>query len=183
MISYIVAGAIVVCLVLFVILTYNSLIRLRNQIGEAFSTMDVYFKKRFDLIPNLVNTVKGYAKHEAETLEKVIESRNSGLRSTGSEKIEDEKAISGALKGIFALAESYPDLKANENFVNLQNQLEAIETDIANSRKYYNAVVKKYNDKCMTIPSNIIAAIFHFKPETMFSVDDAAERQNVKVEF
>ena len=182
MTAYIISGA-AALIIAFVIVTYNSLIRLRNKVKEAFATMDVYLKKRFDLIPNLVSTVKGYTKHEAETLEKVIQARNSGLHSSNSEKIEDEKAISGAIKSIFALAENYPELKASENFQNLQNQLETVEVDIANSRKYYNAVVKQYNDKCQMFPSNLIALIFHFKEENMYSVDDAGERNNVKVEF
>lgn len=175
--------AVIALLVLWVILTYNGFIKLRNQCEEGFATMDVYLKKRFDLIPNLVSTVKGYAKHEAETLEKVIAARNAGSRSSIDEKIEDEKQISGAVRSIFALSESYPELKANTNFQELQSQLTAIENDIANSRKYYNAVVKQFNTKCQTIPSNIIAGIFHFKAMPMFSVDDASERQNVKVEF
>ena len=154
-----------------------------KDVNEAFSTMDVYLKKRFDLIPNLVSTVKGYAKHEAETLEKVIAARNAGGRTSIDEQVEDEAQISGALRQIFALSESYPELKANTNFQELQGQLSKIEEDIANARKYYNAVVKNFNTKCETIPSNIIAAICHFKKMPMFTVDDATERKNVKVEF
>ena len=183
MIKIIIVIAVIAVLVLWFISTYNGLIRLRNQVHEAFSTMDVYLKKRFDLIPNLVATVKGYAKHESETLEKVIQARNAGARTTTAEKIEDEQQITGALRQIFALAESYPDLKANSNFVDLQQQLKAIEEDIANSRKYYNGIVKKYNDKVMIIPSNLVAKICKFKTETMFTVDDAEERKNVKVSF
>ena len=175
--------AIVVLIVLWVILTYNSFIRIRNQSEEGFSTMDVYLKKRFDLIPNLVATVKGYAKHEAETLEKIIAARNAGTRSSVGEKIEDENQITGAIRQIFALSESYPELKANTNFQELQKQLSDVEEDIANSRKYYNAVVKKFNTKCQTVPSNIIAKIFGFKPLPMFTVDSNEERENVKVEF
>ena len=175
--------AIVVLIVLWVILTYNSFIRIRNQSEEGFSTMDVYLKKRFDLIPNLVATVKGYAKHEAETLENIIAARNAGTRSSVGEKIEDENQITGAIRQIFALSESYPELKANTNFQDLQKQLSDVEEDIANSRKYYNAVVKKFNTKCQTVPSNIIAKIFGFKPLPMFTVDSKEERENVKVEF
>lgn len=175
--------AIVVLIVLWVILTYNSFIKMKTGCEEGFATMDVYLKKRFDLIPNLVATVKGYAKHEAETLEKVIAARNAGGRTSLEDKIEDENQITGAIRQIFALSESYPDLKANTNFQELQAQLSSIEEDIANSRKYYNAVVKNYNTKCQTIPSNIIAKIFHFEKLPMFSVDDEAERKNVKVEF
>lgn len=175
--------AVIVLLVLWVIITYNGFIKLRNQFDESFATMDVYLKKRFDLIPNLVETVKGYAKHEAETLEKVIAARNAGTRNTVDEKVEDENQITGAIRQIFALGESYPELKANTNFQELQKQLSDIEEDIANSRKYYNAVVKQFNTKCQTIPSNIIAKIFGFKPLPMFTVDSTEERQNVKVEF
>lgn len=177
----IVVIVIIIAILLFVISTYNGLIRMRNQCDEAFSTMDVYLKKRFDLIPNLVATVKGYAKHEAETLEKVIAARN---QATGlAEKVESEGQITSALKSIFALAENYPDLKANESFVKLQGQLEKIETDIEQSRKYYNGCVKQYRDKRMVFPSNIIAGIFHFEDRPMFEVTEAAERENVKVEF
>jgi len=183
MIIAIVIIAIVVLLLVFFIGSWNSLVHKKNQCQEAFATMDVYLKKRFDLIPNLVSTVKGYAKHEAETLEKVIEARNAGQHGSINEKIEDEKQISGAIRQIFALSESYPDLKANTSFVELQGQLAKIEDDIANSRKYYNGCVKIYNDTCMSIPTNIVANIGHFEPLEMFVVDDAGERQNVKVEF
>lgn len=175
--------AIIVFLVICYIAAYNSFIKLRTQCEEAFSTMDVYLKKRFDLIPNLVSTVKGYAKHEAETLEKVIAARNAGTRTSINEKIQDETQISSALRQVFALGESYPELKANTNFINLQEQLGQIENDIANSRKYYNAVVKKYNTKCQTIPANIVAGISGFKKMEMFTVESSEERQNVKVEF
>lgn len=173
----------VVLLILWVIITYNGFIKLKNRCEEGFSTMDVYLKKRFDLIPNLVATVKGYAKHETETLEKVIAARNSGSRNSMEEKIQDENQISNALRQIFALSESYPDLKADANFKELQAQLTKIEEDIANSRKYYNAVVVMFNTKCEMFPSNTIASIFHFTKKPLFSVDDESERENVKVEF
>lgn len=175
--------AVAALLILWVIVTYNGFIRLRNKFDESFSTMDVYLKKRFDLVPNLVATVKGYAKHEVETLEKVIAARQSGTRSSVDEKVEDENQISTAIRQIFALSESYPELKANTNFQELQTQLADIEEDIANSRKYYNAVVKQFNTKCQTVPSNIIAKIFGFKPLPMFTIDSAEERKNVKVDL
>ena len=181
-----VAGIVVVIVVLILVWglgAYNSLIRLRLKCDESFSTMDVYLKKRFDLIPNLVATVKGYAKHEAETLEKVIAARNSGASTTPEQAIEDDNKISGALRQIFALSESYPDLKANTNFMQLMEQLKAVEEDIANSRKYYNAVVKEYNIAIMVVPKNIIANIFHFEKRNMFQVEAEEERKNVKVEF
>ena len=163
---------------------YNSFIKLKNSCEEAFSTMDVYMKKRFDLIPNLVETVKGYASHEKETLEKVMAARN-GVQSaaTVEEKMAQENVLTGTLKSLFAVAEAYPDLKANTNFLDLQNQLNLVEEDIENSRKYYNAVVKQFNTKCEVFPSNLIAGIFHFEKKPMFEVEAQEERQNVKVSF
>ena len=176
--------AIVIVLVVIAIGMYNSFIKLKNSSEEAFSTMDVYMKKRFDLIPNLVETVKGYASHEKETLEKVIAARNNLQNAaTPEEKLAGENALQGTLKTLFAVAEAYPDLKANTNFLDLQNQLQSVENDIANSRKYYNAVVKQFNTKCEMFPSNIIASIFHFEKKPMFEVDSAEERKNVEVKF
>ena len=176
--------AIVIVLVVIAIGMYNSFIKLKNSCEEAFSTMDVYMKKRFDLIPNLVETVKGYAAHEKETLEKVMAARN-GIQSaaTVEEKMAQENVLTGTLKSLFAVAEAYPDLKANTNFLDLQNQLQSVEEDIANSRKYYNAVVKQFNTKCEMFPSNIIASMFHFERKPMFEVDSAEERKNVEVKF
>ena len=175
---------IIVILVVDTIAMYNSFIKLRNNCEEAFSTMDVYMKKRFDLIPNLVETVKGYASHEKETLEKVIAARNSiQSAATVEEKMARENVLQGTLKSLFAVAEAYPDLKANTNFLDLQDQLKSVEEDIANSRKYYNAVVKQFNTKCETFPSNIVASIFHFERKPMFEVNSAEERQNVEVKF
>jgi len=179
---YIAVGAIVIIL-LWAVSSYNGLVKLRNMVREAFSTMDVYMKKRYDLIPNLVETVKGYAAHEAGTLEKVIKARNSAATATTIEgRIEGENALTGTLKSLFALAEAYPDLKANTNFMDLQGQLQTVEVDIANSRKYYNAVVRDYNTKIETFPSVIVASMFGFKQETMFEIN-SAERENVKVQF
>lgn len=177
-------AVIVIILVVDTIAMYNSFIKLRNNCEEAFSTMDVYMKKRFDLIPNLVETVKGYAAHEKETLEKVIAARNSiQSATTVEEKMARENVLQGTLKSLFAVAEAYPDLKANTNFLDLQDQLKSVEEDIANSRKYYNAVVKQFNTKCETFPSNIVASIFHFERKPMFEVNSAEERQNVEVKF
>lgn len=184
MLKWIILGIVillVVVLVLWLFATYNKFISVKNQCEEGFSTMDVYLKKRFDLIPNLVNTVKGYAKHEAETLEKVVAQRNAA--TTTEAQLESENQITGALRQIFALAENYPDLKANQNFLDLQNQLKSIEDDIANARKYYNGCVKLFNNLVEKVPSNIVASIFHFEKKQMFEVSDAAERENVKVEF
>ena len=183
MLIWIIIAIIIVLAIAFVGMN-NSFIKLKNSCEEAFSTMDVYMKKRFDLIPNLVETVKGYAAHEKETLEKVMAARN-GIQSaaTVEEKMAQENVLTGTLKSLFAVAEAYPDLKANTNFLDLQNQLQSVEEDIANSRKYYNAVVKQFNTKCEMFPSNIIASMFHFERKPMFEVDSAEERKNVEVKF
>lgn len=176
--------AIIVILAIWFIGAYNGFIKLKNKIEEAFSTMDVYLKKRWDLVPNLVNAVKGYAKHEQETLAKVTEMRTKSYESmTANEKVEAGMNLSSALSKLIATAEAYPDLKANENFVNLQNQLNQIENDIANSRKYYNGCVRQMNTKVESFPSNIIAGMFHFEKFKMYEVEEAGERENVKVEF
>lgn len=175
---------IVVLIVLYIGATYNALIRKRNSVEEAFATMDVYLKKRWDLIPNLVSTVKGYAKHEAETLERVIAARNGRYQDlSDDDKIAANSELSKGLASINVLAESYPDLKANQNFMNLQNQLSKTEDDIANARKFYNAVVRIYNNKVQMFPSSIVASMFHFTAKKMFVVENETERETVKVEF
>lgn len=176
--------AVVLLIALYVGATYNALIKKRNSVDESFATMDVYLKKRWDLIPNLVSTVKGYAKHEAETLEKVIAARNGGYSAlSDEEKMEVNKELSKSIANINVVAEQYPDLKANQNFMNLQNQLNSTETDIANARKYYNAIVKLYNNKVQMFPSSIVASMFGFKTKQMFAIENSAEREAVKVEF
>ena len=162
----IVVAVIVVLLVIIVgasvVGTYNKFLKMRNACEEAWSTIDVYLKKRYDLIPNLVETVKGYAKHESETLEKVIAARNAAMTATDTRgRIEAENALSGTLKSLFALSEAYPQLQANTNFLDLQNQLKQIETELANARKFYNANVKQINTKMQTFPSNIVAKCMH----------------------
>ena len=183
MILWIVLGVVGV-LAIYLVATYNGFISLRNTVEEAFSTMDVYLKKRYDLIPNLVETVKGYAKHEASTLENVINARNNAM---SAQTMEDSLAAQGELQKtlgrLFALAENYPDLKANTNFMDLQNQLSVIEGEIANSRTYYNGTVKTFNIKVESFPSNIVASIFKFTRKPLYEVDDVEERKNVKVEF
>ncbi len=175
--------AVIVLIILYVLICYNSLVKLRNKVGEAFSTMDVYLKKRWDLIPNLIETVKGYTKHESETFKEIVELRNSAYDNMSSdEKISANEKISNGINKIMALAEAYPDLKASQNFSDLTNELSKVEEDIANSRKYYNGVVRSYNNKVQVIPSNIVAKLFGFKPKAMFQAQEA-ERQNVKVEF
>ena len=146
--------------------------------------MDVYLKKRWDLIPNIVASVKGYAKHEAQTLENVIKARNGRYQDlSDEEKLTANAELSKSLAGINVVAEQYPDLKANENFLNLNAQLQKTEEDIANARKYYNAVVKDYNNKVQMFPSSIVASMFKFSARKMFIIENEAEKEAVKVEF
>ena len=182
--AIIIIVVIVVLLLLYIAGTYNALVKGRNKVEEAFATMDVYLKKRWDLIPNLVESVKVYAKHEAETLQNVISARNSGYQNmTAEEKIEANRELSKGLAAINVVAEQYPNLKANENFINLNNQLQKVEEDIANARKFYNAVVREYNNKTEMFPSSIVASMFKFGKKQMFAVDDETERQSVQVKF
>ncbi len=163
---------------------YNSLVRLKNKCQEAWSDIDTQLKRRYDLIPNLVETVKGYAKHEEGTLEKVVQARNAAMNAkTLPEKEQAENMITGALKTIFALAENYPDLKANQNFLELQNTLTEIEEHIQLSRRYYNATVRDFNTKIEVFPNNLIAGPFGFQKREFFEVDGEEERKNVKVDF
>lgn len=161
--------AVIVVIVLWVVSTYNSLVGLRNTCKEAFSTMDVYLKKRWDLIPNLVETVKGYAKHEKDTLQEVISLRNTPYENmSDDEKVKTNQKLSQSVTKIMALAEAYPELKANENFIDLNNKLTKIEDDLANARKYYNGTVRIYNNKVQMFPNNIFAKLFNFKTKRMF---------------
>ena len=176
--------AVAAVIVIWGISGYNGFVSLRNKCEESYSTMDVYLKKRYDLIPNLVETVKGFAAHESGTLEKVIQARNAAMSATNpEEKLRGENVLQSTLRSLFALSEAYPDLKANTNFLDLQGQLKSLEEDIANSRKYYNAIVKQFNTKTETFPSLILANIFGFKRWPMFEVSDASERENVRVQF
>lgn len=180
---WIILIVVLVLLVLYVVKTYNSLVVSRNKVRDQFSQIDVQLKKRFDLIPNLVETVKGYAKHESETLESVIKARNNYANAkTDAEKLEASKDMSRGVMNIMALAESYPDLKANTNFVDLQNQLKDVEEKISYARQFYNDSVLMYNNKVEMVPSNIVASIFGFKKESFFEADEK-ERENVKVKF
>ena len=175
--------AIIVLTIIYAFALYNSFVKLNNKVKEAFSTMDVYLKKRWDLIPNIVETVKGYAKHEKDTLKEVVELRNSAYdKMSDDEKIKTNEQLSSGISKIMALAEAYPDLKANENFKDLSKELLKIEDDIANSRKYYNGVVRIYNNKVEMFPSNIFAGLFGYKSKAMFEAS-ANERENVKVEL
>ncbi len=179
---WIIVGIIVVLLI-FIAATYNGLVVLRNRVKDQWAQIDVQLKRRFDLIPNLVETVKGYTKHESETLENVVKARNTFLSATTP---EDEMNANGeltkAVSKLFALQESYPDLKANTNFLELQEELQATEEKIASARQFYNDTVLTYNNKVETIPSNIVASLFHFKKEAFFEANET-ERENVKVQF
>ena len=180
---WIIVLVVLVLIVMYVVSTYNGLVGLRNKVHDQFSQIDIQLKRRFDLIPNLVETVKGYAKHESETLEKVIAARNNYANAkTDAEKLEASKEMSRGVMNIMALAEAYPDLKANTNFVDLQNQLKEIEEKISYARQFYNDSVLMYNNKVEMIPSNIVASIFGFKKSAFFEADEK-ERENVQVKF
>ncbi|MBD3248027.1 LemA family protein [Candidatus Falkowbacteria bacterium] len=178
--------AVIVIAVLYVIGVYNGLIRLKNRTDEAWSDIDVQLKRRYDLIPNLVNTVKGYAEHEKDTLERVINARNRAMSVSGDDskaKSEAENQLTGALKSIFALSESYPDLKANQNFLELQRELSDTENKIQAARRFYNGNVRDLNTKIQIFPSNIIANMLGFKNREFFEVENEEERKNVDVSF
>lgn len=180
----IIALVVLVALVLIVILMYNSLVRLRVQCDNAWSDIDVQLKRRYDLIPNLVETVQGYAGHEKSTLEGVVQARNSAMAAQGpAAKAEAENMLTGALRQIFALSEAYPQLRAVESFTQLQNTLNNLEDIIQNARRYYNAVVRDLNTKIQVFPSNIIASMFNFKPREFFEVSAPGERDVPKVSF
>ena len=175
---------IVVVVILFVISIYNNLASLRQKVKNAWSQIDVQLQRRFDLIPNLVETVKGYMEHESDVLTKVAELRTSwASASSVKEKSELDTQLSGALKTIMAVSENYPELKANENFSQLQEELQNTENKIAFSRQFYNDIATKYNTKLEVVPSNIIASMFHFEPVELFEAESQEARKNVKVDF
>ncbi|MGI6433464.1 MAG: LemA family protein [Sphaerochaetaceae bacterium] len=181
--SWITIVALVVLILLYGVATYNKLIRLRNRSEEAAAAIDVHLKKRYDLVPNLVETVKGYASHEKKTLTAVIEARNKALSAvTVEEKDEASNAFSSTLKTLFALSESYPELKANQGFLDLQKQLQMIEEELLRARKYYNAIIKELNTLIQVIPSSIVASLAHFKALPYLSVEQEA-RSRVDVSF
>lgn len=179
LIIVIVIGALVV---IYAISQYNSLVSLRRQTQNAFGQIDVQLKRRYDLIPNLVETVKGYMKHESETLERVIAARNRAVTATSiHDKAEAESEVRSALGGIFALSESYPDLRSNQNMLSLQEELKSTENKISFARQYYNDVVTAYNTKMETFPSNLFAG--GFKPAELFEIEDPVQREAVRVQF
>jgi LemA protein len=175
---------IVVVAAIWAVGIYNALVRLRVQAENAWSDIDVQLKRRWDLIPNLVETVKGYAAHEKETLEAVIKARNIAMAAQGPEaRAAAENMLTGTLKTLFAVAEQYPQLRAIESFTKLQDSLSEIEDHVQNARRFYNAVVRDLNTKIAMFPSNIIAHMFNFEPREFFELDSEAERQAPKVSF
>jgi LemA protein len=173
-----------VLIVVFAVAMYNGLVRLKVQCDNAWADIDVQLKRRYDLIPNLVETVKGYAAHEKGTLEEVINARNRDMSATGpADKAEAENMLSGALKSLFALSEAYPQLRAIESFTSLQNSLTQIEDTVQNARRYYNAVVRDLNTKILQFPTNIFAGMLGFKQREFFEVSAPAEREAPKVSF
>ena len=176
--------AIVVVLILFIIKLYNDLVGLREKVKNAWSQIDVQLQRRFDLIPNLIETVKGYMEHESEVLTKVTDLRSSWANAeTVKEKSALDTELSGALKTIMAVSENYPDLKANQNFSELQTELTNTENKISYSRQFYNDTVTMYNTKLEVFPSNVIANIFKFKARELFTTESDEARKNVKVDF
>ena len=184
MIALLIILAIVVVIALFVIGVYNNLVRARQKVKNAWSQIEVQLQRRFDLIPNLVETVKGYMTHESETLEKVTALRSSWANANSiEEKAALDNELSGVLKTIMAVSENYPDLKANTNFADLQNTLTETEDKISFSRQFYNDTVTMYNTKLEVFPDNIVASMFGFKAEPLFNVESSEARKNVKVDF
>lgn len=183
-IGIVVAAVVLIALIIWFIATYNFFVGTKTSIEEAFSTMDVYLQKRYDLIPNLVETVKGYAKHESEVLTNITNARAKvGSAVTAEDKITANAQLTNALRSINIVAENYPQLKADTNFLSLQNSLSQTEVEISNARRYYNGVVASYNKKTVKIPSAIVAKMFKFKKQPLFEVEDSQTRQNVKVSF
>ena len=183
MLVVIILIAVAVVLLLYVIVAYNGLVRLRNRVENAWAQIDVQLRRRYDLIPNLIETVKGYATHERETFQRVTEARSRGINASGvGEQAQAENMITSALKSLFAVAEAYPDLKANQNFLELQEELSGTEGRIAYARQFYNDSVLRLNTKIETFPTNIVANTFHFEPQEYFEADDTS-RGPVSVQF
>ena len=181
--TFIIILVVIALLAVWLIVIYNGLIKLRNRVDEAWSDIDVQLKRRYDLIPNLINTVKGYASHEKEVFEKVTEARTRAMNAgTTNEKAEAENALSGTLKTLFAVSENYPELKANQNFLELQRELTDTEDKIMASRRFYNGNVRDFNTKIQVFPNNLIAGMLSFKVYEFFEAMEA-EKENIKVEF
>jgi len=175
----------IIVILAVVIGMYNSLVSARNHVRESWAGIDTELKRRYDLIPNLVETVKGYARHEREVLERVAEARTRAVASTGSpaSQARDENVLVGALKQLFAVVEAYPDLKASRNFLELQRQLTETEDRIQAARRFYNANVRDYDNRCQMFPTNLLARMFNFQPEEFFEIESAFERQAPSVDF
>jgi LemA protein len=184
MIAFIILLVIVVFVAIFFVSIYNSLVRLRNQVKNAWSQIDVQLKRRHDLIPNLIETVKGYMKHERETLENITNARSKAMGAgTVPEKAKAESELAGAISKFYVVVENYPDLKANQNFLALQEELTSTENKISFARQNYNDQVLFYNNKIEMFPSNVVAGMFNFKQESFFELEDKAERAVPKVSF
>ena len=184
MTPWIIVGIVLLIIVIALIATYNNLVTARQRVKNGWSQIDVQLQRRFDLIPNLVESVKGYMSHETSVLEKVTELRTSWANAKSvSEKMDINNQLSETLKTIMAVSENYPDLKANENFIALQGELSNTENKISYSRQFYNDTVTRYNTMLETFPSNIVASLFHFESEKLFEVDSSEARKNVKVDF
>ncbi len=183
---YIIVGVVVVLIIVVLIATYNKLVRLRNQVKNAWAQIDVQLKRRHDLIPNLIETVKGYMKHERETLEAITKARNLAQQAASSgpgARAKAETELSSALGRLLAVVENYPDLKANQNFLALQEELTSTENKLSFSRQYYNDSVLSYNNRTQMFPSNIVASMTGFKASEFFEVSAAEEREAPKVSF
>ena len=178
---------IIAIIILWFFIQYNSFIHMRTRVEESLADIDIQLKRRYDLIPNLINTVKGYATHESNVFTKVTEARTQAMGGTHtslSEKAGSENMLSGALKSLFAVSENYPELKANQNFLDLQNELTDTENKIQAARRFYNTTVKTLNIKIQQIPSNIVARIGNFNQKEFFDLDESSkERENIKVKF
>jgi len=179
-----VIGGLALLVVGWLVLTYNGLVQLRNAVKNAWAQIDVQLRRRYDLIPNLVETVKGYAKHERETFENVVKARQRGIdASTVKEQGQAENMITGALRQLFALSEAYPDLKANQNFLALQEELASTENKIGFARQYYNDAVQTFNTRQQMFPANMVARMLGFEPSDFFELEEREMREAPKVEF
>jgi LemA protein len=180
-----IAGAFLLIAAVLIVFTYNRLVRLRQNVRESWSAIDTELKRRYDLVPNLVETVKGYASHERATLESVVAARNSAANNHGpaASQVQSEIALTGAVRQLFALAEAYPDLKANVQFQQLQKELSETETRISQARRFYNANVREMNTATMTFPTSVLAGMFGYTAEKYFEIEDPVQREAVGVKF
>ena len=184
MVPILIIVGVIILFIVYAISIYNKLVKNKTLVEEGWSGMDVFMKKRYDLIPNLVETVKGYATHEKETFENVTQARANAMKANGvAEQEQAENNLNKALMNLYAVAEQYPDLKANANFINLQNQIESLEGEIEKSRRYYNGTVRENNILVETFPSNIIARMYGFVKQKFFELTNIAERETPQIKF